>query len=744
MAARSRNHARYRAVALLLVGALVAGVGSTSWAQTVVLPRPEFVPDVPYPEGATGRAEVELSLVVDVDGSVRSAEVVRGSEPFAGAARAASRTWRFTPARRDGKPVAAKIRFAVTFEAATSPDPAPPDETDEPAPPAPSPSPPPPAIIDVTVEGEKTPPSVQRLTRAEVRALPGAFGDPFRAIEVLPGVTPIVSGLPFFYVRGAPPGNIGYYLDGVRVPYLFHVAAGPSVVNPALIDAVDLYSGGYPARFGRFAGAIVAAETTAPRPDWHGEAVLRLVDTGGFVEGGFADGRGTVALGGRYSYTAALLSALAPEVTLDYRDFQARVSFDVTPRDRLTVFAFGSFDFLATEQEPEDPEDEPVENVLFGQEFYRVDVRYDRTLDDDGFLRVAVTGGFDQTRLFGTRNSQNLLLGSRMRLRRPITNTMTVRAGFDVQLDRYTADPRAFTDPDNPDDDAFDELFPPRTDTAMAGWADLVWRPLDDVEIVPGLRLERYTSEGDIAWAIDPRLSVTTRVYPRVRVLHALGLATQPPSFAVPVPGFAVASLRGGLQRSLQASSGLAFDLPYKVSATVTGFAATFLNMTDAVGSQVDPTDPTLPRSLGGAKGLEVYVRRSLAKRFGGFVAYTLSRNTRSIGRERLLSTFDRTHVLNSAAGYDLGGGWKTGLRFSLFSGPPTAPTEDDDPPGTQRRDPAFYRFDFRAEKRWKLYPGAWIAFVAEMINITLNREVVGGETLPPITIPSLGLEASL
>ena len=35
----------------------------------------------------------------------------------------------------------------------------------------------------------------------------------------MPGVTPFASGVPFFFVRGAPPGNVGYFLDGVRVPH---------------------------------------------------------------------------------------------------------------------------------------------------------------------------------------------------------------------------------------------------------------------------------------------------------------------------------------------------------------------------------------------------------------------------------------------------------------------------------------------------------------------------------------------
>jgi len=33
------------------------------------------------------------------------------------------------------------------------------------------------------------------------------------------------------------------------VPYFYHVGIGPSVVHPAIIERVDLYSGGYPARY---------------------------------------------------------------------------------------------------------------------------------------------------------------------------------------------------------------------------------------------------------------------------------------------------------------------------------------------------------------------------------------------------------------------------------------------------------------------------------------------------------------
>ena len=274
---------------------------------------------IPYPEGAKGDAEVVLTLIILPDGTVRSAEPIATNEPFSSLAARAALGWKFQPATRDGVAMVARIRFAVAFREPPPPAPEPPPGT-EPAPPPPPPTGPARASAapqEVRVVGNKPEPGrTATLTRAEVREIPGTFGDPFRAIEIMPGVTPIVSGLPFFFIRGAPPGDVGYFLDGIRVPLLFHVGIGPSVVHPALMDRVDLYPGGYPARFGRFSGGIVAGETAAPVRELHGEYNLRLFDAGALAETPFADGRGTLLLGGRYSATF-LAGAAAPEEATD-------------------------------------------------------------------------------------------------------------------------------------------------------------------------------------------------------------------------------------------------------------------------------------------------------------------------------------------------------------------------------------------------------------------------------------------
>lgn len=717
---------------------------------------------VPYPEGAHGDASVVLTLTVNADGSVREVSALATNEPFSSLAVTAARAFRFSPAMRAGKAVAAVIRFEIVFreptpepeaaepeaapevtassEPKTSAAPGEPQPSASSATPAAKPAPTTPKPIEIEVWGAKLAPAVSSFTRAEVRQLPGAFGDPFRAIESLPGVTPIVSGLPFFYVRGAPPGNVGYFLDGVRVPYLYHVGLGPSIVHPGMVSRVDLYPGGYPAEFGRYAGGIVSGETTTPTSTAHGEGNLRIFDAGALAEAGFADGRGSVLLGGRYSYTAAVVSLLAPDTTLAYHDYQARVSYDITPRDRVTAFSFGSYDLVGQTQND-------ILNVLFGSEFYRADFRYEHHFDDDSTWRTAVALGFDQTRIGEQRNSQDRMLGVRSRLEHPLGGGSVVRTGFDVSLDGYSADKRTYADPEDPDTIRFDNLFPPRTDQAAGVWADVVWQVAPRLELTPGLRADVYGSGGASAFSLDPRVAARFKITDKFRIIHAYGIAHQPPSFVVPIPGLTPGKLRGGLQSAWQTAAGVELDLPAETSAKATLFHNAFFNMNDVLGIRSGNRGDALEqRAQGSAIGFELYLHRRLTKRVGGYLSYTLSRSTRQLAGYTFPSAFDRTHVASGALAFDLGQNWRAGARLVFYTGVPksnsvggaVAPPPAEHP----ERDPAFYRVDARLEKRWKVGQKAWISFVVEGLNVTLSKETFGNNEIGPVTIPSIGLEA--
>jgi len=663
------------------------------------------------------------TLHTATDGVFRSDALPRGGAEVSieVSGRVAQRTSiQLTP----GQETRVEVRLASTAGAVATSGPAP----------APSERP-----VEVVVQGEKLAPAVSSFSRAEVRQIPGTFGDPFRAIEALPGVTPIASGLPFFYVRGAPPGNVGYFLNGVRIPFLYHVAIGPAVVHPGIVERVDLYPGGYPASFGRFAGGIVSAETTAPRAETHGEANVRLFDAGALVETGFDGGRGTVLLGGRYSYTAALFSLLVPEVKLDYRDYQARVTYDVTSNDRLSLFGLGSYDLLAQKQGD-------GLNVLFGAEFYRLSLAHEHAFDA-GALTTSVTLGYEQTYQADEGNASGRSLAVRTELQHALGRHARLRAGADIGFDAYSAGRPKYADPDDPELRAFERSNPGRTDRVAGVFSDVVLRVAPGIEVTPGLRVDWYASEAADAVAVEPRLAARFQLSQGLALIHAYGVAHQPPSFALPLPGRRPATLEDGLQTSLQTSAGAEVDLGAGTLLTGTVFYNTFLNMTDGLATTRDgpPDAQPVERSLGSALGFELFVRRRLTRRLGGFLSYTLSRSMRSVGRERFPSAFDRTHVANAAVAYDLGRAWRAGTRLVFYTGAPELPEQTGliGAPRTANPDRGrpFFRLDLRLEKRWQLGSASWISFVTEVMNTTLSRETFGDVELGPITIPSIGVE---
>jgi TonB dependent receptor/TonB-dependent Receptor Plug Domain/Gram-negative bacterial TonB protein C-terminal len=681
-----------------------------------------------------------LELHVDAVGRVTAARVVQGQPPFAEAARQAALGWVFTPALRGAQPMAARIRFLVTFEETLTPG----EPSTEPASPATARSSEPPSI-DVVVTGERLL-GGQRITRSEVRQLPGAFGDPFRAIESMPGVTPTLSGAPYFYVRGSPPGNLGLFLDEIRLPTLYHVFAGPPVIHPAMVDEVEFYPGPYPARFGRATGGIAAAHSRPETHELHGEASVRAFDSSGMVELPLGDLPASLTLGGRLSYANPIAHLFAPDIFVGYWDYQAKLSANVAQGQRVTLFTFGAADTL------ERHDGDEVFSVI-DSEFHRVDARYDRELET-GSASLATTFGLDRSAANqGRAELQARLVSVRGELRHALSDKATLISGADVGSTRYRAELERYDEVSERED--FERQFQSRVETVVGAHLAVQWAVARRVRLEPGLRADVLSAGEDTALALDPRLSAQYDVTDALTLEHALGVSHQPPGNPLPQPG-ATPTLGDGLQTALQSSAGFRLTLPLELSLRMTFFQAVMLNLTDGPGvSRLDNANEEtteLTRSLGSARGVELLFARSFSKKFAGFVAYTLSSSRRSLDRAEGPALFDRRHVLSGALGYRFGWGYSLGFRGAFYTGVPADVAYLEAAENPPRTTP-FYRLDVRAEKRWNIGSnGAYWALVLEVLNATLHTEVLAKscnayvcreDEVGPVAVPSLGLEAS-
>ncbi|MET0594927.1 MAG: TonB-dependent receptor, partial [Polyangiaceae bacterium] len=478
---------------------------------------------------------------------------------------------------------------------------------------------------------------------------------------------------------------------------------------------------------------------------------VRVFDLGGMAEAPFADGRGNVMLGGRYSYSAAAFSLLSPGLDIGYWDYQARVHYDITPDDRLSVLAMGAFDYLSQTTDG-------VEQSLYDVNFHRLDARYDRKFGANRRLRLATTWGRDRslaadptaTGDVASRGAYDIIalsLRGRAEYSDRLSEGVELRAGADAIFD--TSDVAL---PNRSGTTEFPR-FPSRDAKAFGARGDVVFDVGSFLKVVPGVRFDVYRTDGTTVPAIEPRLSARFRVSENVELFHDFGIAHQLPSYIVPIPGFQP-ELGNGLQRAVQLSSGVGTKWPAGITTTFTLFQNAIFNSTDRLSiaglRSAEPGIAEDARSLGRTIGAELLIKRDLTRRLGGFIAYTLSRSTRSLGYAHIPAWIDRTHVLNFALGYDLGRHWRLGARVLFYTGVPARVAyveAAESPPRT----PPFYRIDWRLEKRWNLGERRHVSLVFEFLNTTLSREVTRSscsafsckeEIFGPISVPSIGVES--
>lgn len=590
-----------------------------------------------------------------------------------------------------------------------------------------------------TVRAPTSLPSVN-VQGPELVKTPGALGDPFRVVESLPGVASVLLPAPLFVVRGANPGNTGFFLDDLKVPALFHLALGPSVIHPYFFDSIDFYPGGYPARYGRYVAGIVTGQTReAPADMVHASVDVRLFDAGALVTGPLPGGHGSVEAAARYSYTGEALSLFSNAVQLQYWDYQLRADRRFGPL-HLTLLAFGSSDLLASTKLN-------AGQTELSLRFNRISLR----------ARAPVAGGFvTASAALGTDHTQapleqqypltidSLSVFPRLSFRRPIGPT-ALEVGFDGQLQHFDA----LSAVQRP---MVLDLARARDASLLAGYASLVVNAGGRLVLTPELRLDSYRVSGVEKADLGPRLSARLAIGDRSWITAAGGRFTQAPSLPLQLPGaesFGLALY--GLQSSWQGSLGLGTKRAHGFELDVTGYLQRYV-LTDlrdpSINANIVNIDPLaddllVPRDAL-SYGLEVLIRRAQTERLYGWLSYTLSENLRAFGGGVIApSDWDQRHILNLVLGYRIGP-YTIGGRAHFNTGRPVLVGDNF------VRLPPYYQIDLRADRRYVFK--AWsLELYAELLNATLNTEVISLSPGPDgqisqngyrIVLPSIGLHA--
>jgi TonB family protein len=606
----------------------------------------------------------------------------------------------------------------------------------------------------------------------EGRRVAGTQGDVLKIVENLPGVARATAGSSAIVVWGAAPEDTRVYVDGMRVPLLYHYGGLRSIIHTDLVQSVELVPGGYGAAYGRGLGGLVVVATRDPASDRvHGSLQLDLMDAGAAVQGPLGKGW-SFAVAGRRSHLDTVLGAVTDEEVDEfypipqYYDAQARLRKTLGEKEFIELTGLLSSDEVSRTVDSDDPLARKQETRR--QRFQRAGFRYKKVQNDGSIVEFLPWVGANQQELqasFGGVAThlalKSTLFGLRASYSGKVSENVVANVGFDLEAAGTRADRTGSigSPPREGDARAFGQ--PPSDQTNTDEWSSVIGSAApfgeldiglfdDALHVVPGLRFDPLVVSVDrkvprdgaappigattADLAIEPRLSLRYALSRRARLKAAYGEYRQPPVADDLSPAFGNPLL--GVSEGRHVLGGGDFDL----SATLAVETTVFYTESSGLAARNPLPSPLIAEALvgigaGRSYGAQFLVRRNLSDGFFGWVAYTLLRSERQDqpGAAYRLFDFDQTHVLTALAAYQLGKGFDVSARVRYASGYPRTPVIDAyfdgrrtlyEPvlgPKNSDRIPDFVQLDLRVSKRFKLNDTELEAYL-DVQNVT-NRD---------------------
>lgn len=608
----------------------------------------------------------------------------------------------------------------------------------------------PPVVVRAERNAERVSKTV--ITGKELSEVPGAGGDPLKALQALPGIAmgSDASGEPA--IRGSNPEDNAYYVDGVPVGYLFHVGGLVSVLPTYIVDDFNLYAAAFGPEYDDVTGAVIDVALRKPRTDRLGGKVnISLIGADGLIEGPVAPHH-SVLFSVRRSYFDLLLGTLedkkkGEKITIPrYYDYQGKYIWEVNDANTFTANANGASDSVGfTFSEDSDiAKREPilVGSSSFKQSYHTQNIEWSSRITPNAVNKVYIghmrTAQSSSIASAGTVDAtfDSAFLREQFRFEPAPDHVVTLGGNYsnlDANLDLDIIDinsgvgsaPPCFSCAPR---EQYKKDFPVRSELLFAKDR---WLIAQDLTLIGGLH---WTHDDYLDRSYtEPRLAVEWDWTPRTLITAGWGKYNQFPRGEQVIEKFGNPKL--GRLRATHNVLGLAQKLNEGWALKLEGYYKTF---DDLVTS--DPQVKYTNGASGKAHGIELLVKKDSPILWSGWLSVTYSQSRRRVDATgvTLPLDFDQPVIASGVLNYKPSADWSYGARWSYHTGNPYTPYEASTEkisgsdvykpnPGevNSRRLPAYHRLDLRVDRHMVFNTWKVDGYV-ELIN-AYNRKNVSG-----------------
>jgi ferric enterobactin receptor len=575
--------------------------------------------------------------------------------------------------------------------------------------------------------------STVRLSTKQITTLPSIGEvDIFRSLQLLPGVSATNESSSGLYVRGGTPDQNLVLLDGMTVYKVDHFFGFFSAFNANAVKDVQLYKGGFPAKYGgRTSSVVDLTGKTGSFEKFGGSAGVNFLSANAMIEVPIAK-KFSLLLAGRRSYTDVIQSNLYKNITgnfidtdqqfrnLDFNeiepvfyffDWNGKLSFRPTDKDLISISTYNGKDFLDQSRnllrEVDVGANIPIRHLdlsiiektdwgntggslkwsrqwnskwysnllIAGSEYfsnYSIDALFQQTIPATDSLENEIRVGAvesNRVRDYSLKLDNELQLSEKNKLTFGVAHTIT-------EID-YSAIR----------DDSITILTSDQNSYYSSVYLANSWTPNGKLNIEGGLRVSYYELTEDFLYS--PRLSISYKLTERIKLKTAYGLHYQfvnriinetitegsrdfwllADGNLVDISSAAHYVLGGSYE-----TAGWLFDIEgyWKELEGLSEFSLRFRDSEDYNPEELFFT------GNGVAKGIEFLIQKK-AGRYSGWISYSLGEVVHNFNDlnngDSFYALHDQRHELKLINSYDIGD-WSIAANFIYGSGKPFSEPE--------------------------------------------------------------------
>ena len=565
-------------------------------------------------------------------------------------------------------------------------------------------------VAETEPESKTSQMSLIKLPVESVADIPSLFGekDILKVIQLMPGVQSGSEGSAGLYIRGGGQDQNLIILDDATVYNAYHLFGFFSVFNGDAIKSVELYKGGFPARFGgRLSSVIKMGMKEGNKNKLQGKASIGLLSSSATLEGPIIKGKTSFSINGRRTYFDLLTMPFqtgAIKAGYFFYDFNAKVNHEFSDTDKLYISGyFGKDKFhFKDNQVKESAFNSQVDwgnytttarwNHQFGKRLfsntsiifskYAFSIKASETSGNDKFSASYISSIRDYSLKYDIdyfpTPYHSIKFGAMTTTHKFVPNAFVVKEGGATTENNTTS---------------FHSL-----ESAIYLEDDM--KILSRININAGIRLAHFTHKKETYLDPEPRLSIGYQLLPNTSVkasytsmnqyIHLLSNS----GIGLPTDLWVSSTSRVKPQSSQQVAVGIARDFPKeKLTLTVEGYykksknvisykeGADFLQLEieddENLSAEEVSWEDNITSGNAFSYGIEVFLQKKQGK-FTGWLGYTLSRaemqfDEKNLGK-KFLAKYDRTHDISLVGIYKespkvtLSGTWVygTGNNYTL------------------------------------------------------------------------------